>query len=199
MSCFGVKFERPVARPCRRTMMLYFQILIDLLTMIGFGMLAAARQVSAPIGLLFLFLFIPLFHPPFRLRFQLKQRLGNLLTWIYLPVFVLDIFLFSASFVPATLHLILFVQLVKSYQPYKQDRDCVHLLILSFLQVLAASSLTIDFSFLILFGIYLLVFLATLMVFETKRAVARVSAEQLEKASLFQRSESDPNGLSNTE
>jgi hypothetical protein len=87
------------------------------------------------------------------------------LTWIYVPVFVLDIFLFSGSFVPATLHLILFVQLVKSYQPSKQDRDQVYLLILSFLQVLAASSLTIDASFLILFGIYLLVCLATLMVF----------------------------------
>ena len=105
--------------------------------------------------------------------------LGNLLTWIYVPVFVLDIFLFSSSFVPATLHLILFVQLVKSYQPSKQDRDQVYLLILGFLQVLAASSLTIDASFLILFGIYLLVCLATLMVFEMKRAAVRASLQDL--------------------
>jgi transglutaminase-like putative cysteine protease len=55
----------------------------------------------------------------------------------------------------------------------------VYLLILSFLQVLAASSLTIDASFLILFGIYLLVCLATLMVFEMKRAAARASLQDL--------------------
>ena len=125
-----------------------FQILIDLLTLIGFGMLAAAGQISAPIGFLFLGFFVPRFYPRFRLRFQLTHWIGNLLTWIYVPVFVLDIFLFSSSFVPATLHLILFVQLVKSYQPSKQDRDQVYLLILSFLQVLAASSLTIDAPFL---------------------------------------------------
>ena len=158
-----------------------FQILIDSLTVIGFGMLAAAGQLPAPLGLLFLILFVPLFHPHFRTRFQLEHWLGNLLTWIYVPVFVLDIFLFSGSFVPATLHLILFVQLVKSYQPLKQDRDHVYLLILSLLQVLAASSLTIDASFLILFGIYLLVCLATLMVFEMKRAAVRTGPQDLQE------------------
>lgn len=156
------------------------QILIDLLTVIGFGMLAAAGQLPAPISFLFLILFLPLFHPNFRTRFQLERRVGNLLTWIYVPVFVLDIFLFSGSFVPATLHLILFVQLVKSYESSKQDRDHVYLLILSFLQVLAASSLTIDISFLILFGVYLLVCLATLMVFEMKRAAVRTGSQDLQ-------------------
>jgi protein-glutamine gamma-glutamyltransferase len=178
-----------------------FQILIDSLTVIGFGMLAAAGQVSAPIGFLFLVLFVPLFHARFRTRFQLEHWLGNLLTWIYVPVFVLDIFLFSGSFVPATLHLILFVQLVKTYQPSKQDRDHVYLLILSFLQVLAASSLTIDVSFLILFGIYLLVCLATLMVFEMKHAAARAGLQDLTVAQTkpFQRRTGDLGVLSKTE
>jgi protein-glutamine gamma-glutamyltransferase len=161
-------------------MLLRFQTLVDLLTGIGFGMLAAAGQVSVPIGLLFLAVFLPLFHPRYRARFQLEHRFGNLLTWIYVPVFVLDIFLFSGSFVPATLHLILFVQIVKSWQPSKQDRDHLYLLILSFLQVLAASSLTIDVSFLILFAVYLLVCLAALMVFEMQRASARAGLHDLE-------------------
>ena len=191
----------PVWRVAGNSLLQRFQILIDLLTVIGFGMLAAAGQIFAPIGVLFLAFFLPLFHPRFRLRFQLAHRLGNLLTWIYVPVFVLDIFLFSGSFVPATLHLILFVQLVKSYQPSKQDRDQVYLLILSFLQVLAASSLTIDASFLILFGIYLLVCLATLMVFEMKRAAARAGLQDLTGAhtkSVRPRA-GDPGILSKTE
>src|SRR5206468_13091524 len=114
--------------------------------------------------------FVPLFHAPFRRRFQLEQRIGNVLTWFYVPIFVLDVFLFSGSFVPATLHLILFVQLVKSYQPSDQDRDHFCLLILSFLEVLAASSLTIDLSFLMFFAIYLFLFLIALMVFEIRRS-----------------------------
>jgi transglutaminase-like putative cysteine protease len=161
-------------------LMRHVQILIDLLTVIGFGMLAAAGQLTAPLGFLFLILFLPLFHPHFRTRFRLQHWLGNLLTWIYVPVFVLDIFLFSGSFVPATLHLILFVHLVKSYESSRQDRDHVYLLILSFLEVLAASSLTIDLSFLILFGVYLLVLLVTLMVFEMKRAPVRVTSQDLQ-------------------
>ena len=183
------------------SMLLRFPVLIDLLTVIGFGMLAAAGQISAPIGFLFLVFFVPLFHPRFRVRFQLPHWLGNLLTWIYVPVFVLDIFLFSSSFVPATLDLILFVQLVKSYQPSKQDRDHLYLLILSFLQVLAASSLTIDASFLILFGIYLLVCLATLMVFEMKRAATRSGRQDSSGAytkSVLPRA-GDPGVLSKTE
>ena len=123
------------------------------------------------------------------------------MTWIYVPVFVLDIFLFSGSFVPATLHLILFVQLVKSYQALKQDRDHVYLLILSFLQVLAASSLTIDASFLILFGVYLLVCLAALMVFEMKRAAMRAGLQDLMGAQLnpVRRRARGPAVLSKTE
>src|SRR5262245_3827023 len=154
-----------------------FQTLLDLLAAVGFGLLATAGQISLPIGLLFLIFFAPLFHPLFRKRFLLEQRIGNVLTWLYVPIFVLDVFLFSGSFVPATLHLILFVQLVKSYQPSDQDRDHFCLLILSFLEVLAASSLTIDLSFLVFFGIYLFLFLTALMVFEVRRSAKRMAVQ----------------------
>src|SRR5262245_40593420 len=154
-----------------------FQTLLDLLAAVGFGLLAAAGQISLPIGLLFLFFFVPLFHPLFRKRFVLEQRIGNVLTWLYLPIFVLDMFLFSGSFVPATLHLILFVQLLKSYQPSDQDRDHFCLLILSFLEVLAASSLTIDLSFFVFFAVYLFLFLTSLMVFELRRSAKRFAVE----------------------
>ncbi|MBM3802251.1 MAG: DUF3488 domain-containing protein [Acidimicrobiia bacterium] len=156
-----------------------FETATDLLTAIGFGILASAGQIPAPIGFLFLALFLPRFHPRFAARFHIEHRLGNLLSWIYVPLFLLDIFQLSGSFVPATLHLILFIQLVRSYQPSKQDRDYVDLLILSFLQVLAASSLTIDLSFLLLFSLYLLVALGALMAFEMKRAAERARPQDL--------------------
>lgn len=154
----------------------FFQTLIYLLTGIGFTMLALAAQIAAPLFLLFLLFYVPAFRPAFSARLRLSYRQGNWLTWAYVPVFVLDTFVVSRSFVPATLHLILFVQVVKMYQP-KQDRDYFYLLILSFLQVLAASSLTIDLSFLILFVVYVLVCLAALMTFEMKRSLARAAQE----------------------
>jgi transglutaminase-like putative cysteine protease len=147
----------------------FFQILIYVLTGIGFSMLALAAQISAPVFLLFILLFVPAVHPRFSARFRLSYRQGNFLTWAYLPLFLLDTFVISGSFVTATLHLILFVQLVKIHQP-KKDRDYFYLMILSFLEVLAASSLTIGLSFLILFVAYLFVSLAALMAFEMKRS-----------------------------
>jgi protein-glutamine gamma-glutamyltransferase len=152
----------------------FFRVLIYVQTGIGFSMLAVAGQISLPISVLFVLFYAASFHPDFSFKFRLSYRQANLLTWAYLPLFVLDTFVFSRSFIPATLHLILFVQLVKIYQP-KQDRDYFYLLILSFLQVLAASSLTIDLPFLILFVVYIFVCLSALITFEMKRSSERAS------------------------
>ena len=62
------------------------------------------------------------------------------------------------------------MQLVKLYQP-KGNRDYFYLILLSFLQVLAASSLTINISFFVGFLVFVLVCLAALMSFEMKRAL----------------------------
>ncbi len=150
----------------------FFEVLVYTLAGLGFAMLAAAAQISLPLLVLFLLAYLPAFHPKIASRMRLSHRTGNLLTWLYLPVFLLDTFVFSSSFVPATLHLIFFVQLVKIHQA-KQDRDYFYLLLLSFLQVLAASSLTIDASFLALFVAYVFVGLCALITFEIKRAGAK--------------------------
>jgi protein-glutamine gamma-glutamyltransferase len=175
----NIAYDRSAAIPHNPTPS-FFRVLIYVLTGIGFSMLAVAAQISPPISVLFVLFYAASFHPGLSSKFRLSYRQANLLTWAYLPLFVLDTFVFSRSFIPATLHLILFVQLVKIYQP-KQDRDYCYLLILSFLQVLAASSLTIDLPFLILFVVYIFVCLSALMTFEMKRSSEMASPPRNEQ------------------
>jgi len=148
----------------------FFHTLTYVLVAIGFSMLVLAEQLSPTVLLLFLLPFCGSFSPRINQKFQLTGRQGNFLTWLYLPLFLADMFFLSRSFVPATLHLILFVQLVKIYQP-KGNRDYFYLILLSFLQVLAASSLTINISFFVGFLLFVLACLAALMSFEVKRAL----------------------------
>ena len=77
--------------------------------------------------------------------------------------------LVSRSFIPAAIHLVLFLQLAKVYQE-KDDKDYFYLIVLSFLQILAASSLTIDMSFVATLFLFLVALVATLMSFDMYRS-----------------------------
>src|SRR5262249_27893818 len=61
-----------------------------------------------------------------------------------------------------------FLQIAKMYQE-KNDRDYLYLIILSFLQILAASSLTIDISFVAMLFLFLVALVSTLMSFDMYR------------------------------
>src|SRR6266404_8390785 len=116
----------------------FFQALTYGMVAIGFSMLVMAEQISLPVFWLFTIPFSLSFSRRLTQRFQLTVRQANLTTWLYIPFFLADTFFLSKSFVPGTIHLILFVQLVKIYQP-KGSRDYFYLMVLSFLEVLASS------------------------------------------------------------
>ena len=147
----------------------FFQTLTYGMVVIGFAMLVTAEQISLPVFWLFTIPFGLSFSRRLTQRFQLTVRQANLATWLYIPLFLADTFFLSKSFVPGTIHLILFVQLVKIYQP-KGSRDYFYLMVLSFLEVLASSSLTISIAFFIFFVLFLLVSIAALICFEVMRA-----------------------------
>jgi protein-glutamine gamma-glutamyltransferase len=174
--------SRVATRPHFNALSTFFQTLIYVLTALGFTTLALAAQISPAIFLVFVLFYVLAFHRGFSANMHLSPRMGHWLTWAYVPVFILDTFVFSRSFVPATIHLILFVQLIKMYQS-KQDRDYFYLLILSFLQVLVASSLTVDFSFLVLFAAYVFVCLSALITFEMKRSSEKAWLDAKEASS----------------
>ena len=145
-----------------------FVVLTFLMVAVGFSAVAITGQMAIPVYFLFLIPFLGQGVRSVREKFQLTSRRANLCTWIYLPFFIVDMLFLAKSFVPATLHLILFIQALKIYQQ-KSQRDYVQLMLLSFLQILAASSLTISSLFLVLFLIYVFLSLAALICFEIKR------------------------------
>lgn len=98
-----------------------------------------------------------------------SARGAFLLSCAYLVFFLFDSLLISRSFIPATIHMVLFLQVAKLFQE-KTDRDYLYLIILSFLQILAASSLTIDMSFVATLFLFLVALVSTLMSFDIYRS-----------------------------
>ena len=99
----------------------------------------------------------------------LSPRGAFILSCVYVVFFLFDMMVLSASFIPASIHLVLFLQVAKLYQK-KADRDYLYLIVLSFLQILAASALTIDISFVVMLFLFLVALISTLMSFDMHRA-----------------------------
>src|SRR5262249_43862765 len=99
----------------------------------------------------------------------LTARGAFVLSCIYSVLFFIDGLAISGSFIPATIHLVLFLELVKLCQD-KTDKDYFYLIILAFLKILAASSLTIDISFVVTLVLFLVSLVSTLMSFEMYRS-----------------------------
>ncbi len=99
----------------------------------------------------------------------------------YIAFFIIDSFILSRAFIPAIIHLVLFLELAKLYQE-KNDKDYFYLIVLSFLQVLAASSLTVDMTFVATLLFFLGSFVSTLMSFDIYRSERR--SEKIHAANL---------------
>src|SRR5262245_61735546 len=125
----------------------YFQISVHALIVSAFIALALTGRLDLPSVVLFMIgLGISVYRtlkgrPPL-----LTQRGAFYFSCGYILFFAVDTFVISGSFIPASIHLLLFLELAKLYQE-KTDRDYFYLIVLSFLQLLAASSLTIEMSF----------------------------------------------------
>jgi hypothetical protein len=99
----------------------------------------------------------------------LSPRGAFVLSCAYVVFFLFDMLALSGSFIPASIHLVLFLQIAKLYQE-KTDKDYLYLILLSFLQILAASSLTIDISFVAMLFLFLVALVSTLMSFDMYRS-----------------------------
>src|SRR6185369_5782297 len=106
----------------------------------------------------------------------LTARGAFLLSCGYIFFFMIDTLMISRSFIPASIHLVLFLQLAKLYQE-KTDKDYFYLIILSFSQILAASSLTIDMSFVATLFLFLVALISTLMSFDMYRSERKSAAQ----------------------
>src|SRR5258708_1230417 len=148
----------------------YFQVSCHALMITAFAALALTGRLDTPSIVFFtLGLAVSVYRTVKGLPEPLSARWAFVLSCAYIFFFVFDMLILSASFIPASIHLVLFLQIAKLYQE-KTDRDYLYLIILSFLQILAAASLTIDISFVAMLFLFLAALVSTLMSFDMYRS-----------------------------
>src|SRR5947199_10824344 len=148
----------------------YFQVSCHALMISAFAALALTGRLDAPAIVIFTTaLSVSVYRTLKGLPEPLSLRGAFILSCVYVVFFLFDMMMLSASFIPASIHLVLFLQVSKLYQK-KTDRDYLYLIVLSFLQILAASSLTIDISFVVMLFLFLVALISTLMSFDMHRS-----------------------------
>lgn len=155
----------------------YFQISCHALMVSAFIALTLTGRLDPPAILVFTIgLGISAYRTLKGLPPPLTARGAFLMSCGYIVFFLFDTAILSRSFIPATIHLVLFLELAKLFQ-HKTDKDYLYLIILSFLQILAASSLTIDMSFVATLFLFLVALVSTLMSFDMYRSERKTATE----------------------
>jgi len=148
----------------------YFELALYLLVLTGFATLASTGGLDQPsIVLVGVALAVRGYLLAKRRQVVISERWTTPLTVIYFVFFAADYFIFSRSFLPATVHLALFGVVVRMFS-LRKERDHVTLAILAFLMVLASAVLTVDSVFLFSFAAFMLMAVATFVLMEMRRS-----------------------------
>jgi len=157
----------------------YFKLSSYALIGSGFAAIAATGAIDALSLLAFgTVLVSSWFIDTERLRRLVPGWLLNLAALAYFPLYAVDYLFLSRSFVSSTIHLVFYVSALKLVTR-SGDRDYVYLYLISFAELLAASSLTIDVAFALSLAAFLVSGINTLVLFEMRRsnALARRAGE----------------------
>jgi protein-glutamine gamma-glutamyltransferase len=155
----------------------YFDVALYLLIFTAFGTLASTGRLGPPtVVLVTAGLLVRGYTLARRQQIRLSESWTNLFTIACLGFFVADEFLISRSFLTATVHLVLFVMLVRLFSA-QHDRDHYFLAVLSFLMVLSAAVLTVDSTFLFALAGFVLVAVATFILMEMMHASQRSAVQ----------------------
>jgi protein-glutamine gamma-glutamyltransferase len=158
----------------------YFDVALYVLVLTGFVTLAATGGLDLPgvvgVGLALLFRGYQL---AARREFAIPHRWTNYLTLLYIFVYFVDYFFVSRGFLVATVHLVLFLMLVRLFS-LQRPRDHYWLAMLSFLMVLGATLFTVDSVFLFSFAGFLLIAVITFVLMEMRHSLAEEHARAQE-------------------
>jgi transglutaminase-like putative cysteine protease len=153
----------------------YFEIALYLLVFVGFGCLASTGGLNlGPVLLVsaaLLFRGYTLFS---RRSWLIPENWTTPLTVAYGLFYLADAFLISHTFLTSTVHLVLFVLVVRLFSA-RRDRDYYFLAVISFLMLLAASVLTVESTFLFAFAAFLLVGVVTFILMEMQSSSRRAN------------------------
>ena len=154
----------------------YFNLALYLLVISGFGALASTGGLDLPALLLVgLALALRGYQLLTGRQFSFSERWTTFLTLLYVGVGIVDYSFLSRSFLKATVHLALFLVVVRLFS-LQRTRDHYMLAVLSFGMVLAAAVLTVGGVFLFSFAAFLLIAVVTFVLMEMRHSVA---AEQV--------------------
>ncbi|HLJ51500.1 MAG TPA: DUF3488 and transglutaminase-like domain-containing protein [Bryobacteraceae bacterium] len=103
------------------------------------------------------------------IRYEVPPRLVTLLTLVYVAFYALDYLYLSRTFVPATVHLVFFLAIVKVLTA-TTNRDYFYLKLLAFLELLAACILSSSINFFVFLVLFLLLGVATFTSSEIRRS-----------------------------
>jgi transglutaminase-like putative cysteine protease len=150
----------------------YFNVALYLLVVCGFGALASTGGLDLPAMLVVgLALALRGYQLLTRREFAISERWTTFLTLIYVVVGFADYFFLSRSFLATTVHLALFLIVVRLFS-LRRTRDHYMLAVLSFGMVLAAAVLTVGGVFLLSFAAFLLIAVITFVLMEMRHSVA---------------------------
>ena len=163
--------ERPLARTLERQL----DVALYLLVVTGFSMLASAGSLDL---VTLICVVIALAARGYLLicnkRFIFPEHWATPLTVGYAAFYLIDYFLISGSFLTATVHLLLFVTVMRMFS-LRRDRDRYFLAVIAFLMVLAAAIFTVNSLFLLLFAGFMLAAVTTFVLMEMKNSAGRAA------------------------
>ncbi len=105
------------------------------------------------------------------------RRLWDAVTGVFLVYAVLDLLFLAESFVAGIIHLLLFLQAYKLYNA-RTHRDLLDIFLLTFLQLIAACTVTVSFGLLLVFSLYMVLGTWGLILFHLKREADLVLPER---------------------
>ena len=156
--------------PLQKAIDYYFELALYLLVLAGFATLASTGGLDTPsIVLVGTALAVRGYFMAKRRQVVISEQWTTPLTVAYFVFFAADYFVFSRSFLPATVHLALFGVVVRMFA-LRKERDHITMAILAFLMVLASAVLTVDSVFLFSFGAFMMMAIATFVLMEMRRS-----------------------------
>jgi protein-glutamine gamma-glutamyltransferase len=160
------------ATPARHSlpaaMQRHFEVVLYLMVFTGFATLASTGGLGlVPVVIVSAALLFRGYLLIKRRNQPIAERWTSLLTVGYVAFYAVDYFVFSGGFLNATVHLVLFVMVVRLFSAHR-DRDYYFLSIIAFLMVLAAALLTVDSVFLLGFAGFMLTAVVTFILIEMR-------------------------------
>ena len=151
----------------------YFEVALYLLVVTGFGTLASTGGLGGGTVVLVSMALLARGYMLFRGNtWLISERWISWLTVGYVAFYAADYFLISGGFLNATVHLVLFVMVVRLFSA-QRDRDFYFLSVIAFLMVLVAALLTVNSVFLLGFAFFMLAAVGSFILMEMRHISAK--------------------------